>query len=1295
MRGTVWTLILLQRLAVFTLFAALIGCPWGYNPDGNKLKGVVNETISPDEITHIDARNSALKRSLNFKTTGAQEHGRYLSEYLLLVYNTGTEGGGQPCVRFRFRPDAGANYGDEDVDFFQANPSGACGPEAAEEEEEAAEEERAALAATLAASDVHRPPVFNLKQTKELCSANVFRMLAPRDGSTSSSNPRLEKIVEKTGRLMTISDDGLVRVWVDEETFRGRNPCPIIGRPFTDLPQTNFNRITTSTLPEFAHGMIFYDAGSSYDRPSDHLTEHHLQNIADETEKAYKRLSVLGEVGDVDNNGTIEVFISPEINRRLAYGGTRPRTIDEMSMLPFYRPFDVQPLDTHRNTLSNEGEIVYLWAPDPAGEHGAHHATSPGSPYIVSSNSLTTNYSKGFIGYQLMSLIIWHNKYVKHQLTAWQQDNWMRNALALLASAYVGGIDFSNKFINNYLFSRTQLVDLHAPETGEGITSDMKVLGMLTLFGWYLHARLCGQTSDICQELKRFIDNDQLGDESIAQVLGDDANDIFLNFGLSFATHVAERPDEIIALWDNKNQNFSIQRPVKMFSVDDDKHSTAVKPTPLTIERAESEMFFSESFPIVLSAPPPYADARNKFFAAPNCVETPSDAMCTVSDAYITKPTNLIPYFKNEPTAGLEDRTHAAPFLYEDMYSFWHVLMPDSELDFRTNNNTVAAVLVSAFTNNEMELLANIGRGLQLIIVPLGERDRSVRGLFKEKSSEFAHIDVSPVNLTDLEAMLDDTIYEDVGKPFADMSSYAITPTRQLWVAGSNENFNIGVCADDECEDTATKQVNDSDAYGLLFDPCPEDDATVCDKYTHQAIIQVKARDYSRAGNNAYIPFILATTANRDLFDGQTIISYADHLDIEADEGTALCQMDTTIRGHPACTNTLYDPSDSLDFHPVDNFFHAAFPHPELNFGAMYPNWRGRDGGKQRLFLNEESLRQFHTFKYPEEQEVNELKFIPVDNPYPHNAGLCLSRELANVKNAELCSLFKDAVCEAYDEGCPHEDRECDTVGDLEAVAIALGTPTAEMIDQFTESRYVCGYRSGEGCPNTTVIGIIKELFYTPAGTAVPSCAAGVPRMLRYYASLADQNIATHHEPSVLGWRMFEVMKDHHHGMTDRSCFFQYAVRNPEKDIEACHFDTSYFTDVSSILQQIDAEAMFVGGCTAETSLHDSGDIGTKQVCPGMLLANGYVRSDADDGDRTYLRMPFLLQNNRRRLRIYQHLPSEILAAEGYIDIITFNVPYDGSKTDNRALINLIVGGLNDTEGKYLIRAKIVRREKR
>ena len=219
-----------KQLFVFTLFLVLCGCSWGYKADDKKLEGVIDETITPDEVTHIDARDGALKHSLTFHTTGAREHGRYLSEYLLLVYNTDEADGGQPCVRLRFRPDASESYSEQDVDFFQTNPSGSCGPERSEQEEQEEQEEQAALTYEPHAQ-LHQPPRFNLTQTKELCSINTFRVLAPSNNSNSGSNPRLERIVEKTGRFLAMGKDGLVRVWVDEEIFSGRNPCPYIGRP--------------------------------------------------------------------------------------------------------------------------------------------------------------------------------------------------------------------------------------------------------------------------------------------------------------------------------------------------------------------------------------------------------------------------------------------------------------------------------------------------------------------------------------------------------------------------------------------------------------------------------------------------------------------------------------------------------------------------------------------------------------------------------------------------------------------------------------------------------------------------------------------------------------------------------------------------------------------------------------------------------------------------------------------------------------------------------------------------------
>ena len=152
-------------------------------------------------------------------------------------------------------------------------------------------------------------------------------------------------------------------------------------------------------------------------------------------EKAYKRLSdAFGDISDIDNNGAVDLFLSPEINRS-HFSGVPSDDIDSFKATLPYRPNDLAPFDAHRNSTSNEAEVLYLWVPDPAGIYTYGYPTS--------SNSLTSNYSKGYLAAQLMNLIILNHKtIVENRLQ--NEERWIMEVLSLLASSYIGG--------NNYVF---------------------------------------------------------------------------------------------------------------------------------------------------------------------------------------------------------------------------------------------------------------------------------------------------------------------------------------------------------------------------------------------------------------------------------------------------------------------------------------------------------------------------------------------------------------------------------------------------------------------------------------------------------------------------------------------------------------------------------------------------------------------------------------------------------------------------------------------------------------------------
>ena len=896
--------------------------------------------VEPDEVTVIDSRGGAKTELLQLRTSGKHQLGRYLSEYLLVVKSDRAS-----CIRLKMLP-AGVIDSSIPEDFFENFDEGASACQSAGGDEDIEDTEEAPAPAlrqqrgsevgrtrqhrvALPMREEHRRYLESITDTVAplgitsspvICSLNIFRMPTTRLQHEHGEGEGLEATVSKTGRLLVVSPGRKVRVWMDEEYG---NPCSAVGQPPSDFQPIDFN-----TAREF--GVV------------DRLYMAHLENIARELESAYKRLtSAFGDVSDIDGNSSIDVFLSPDINREHFHGGYDD-PIDKLRATMVHRPNDLSPFNAHHNPTSNEGEILYLWTPDPAGIYTYG--------YFASSNSITSNYSKGYLATQLMGLIIMNHKLLDRpsptipgqEIPLQNEQKWLIDALSLLAASYVGGNDYPYHFLAQYMTSRPQEVNMFQEISSfEPNQLDDERLGMLTMFGWYMHTKICGKSVKICDKLQELIDSTLIGEGNVAATLDLDWDDLFLNFGISVATQLADKPADVRALW-NKSGGKSVLAPLEMPIFDDNNlNSTEVYP----------------------ASPPRTVEIDN---------------------------------LGNIITGDDRDRTHATPFPNLDNL-IYQVVMPDNDMDLQVVPNSLTYILLTGLTEEESSMIADFGRGLQVVIIPLGDRDSKLRSMYQEKRSEFAYMDVRPVNLTD-EVDENRTYYEQPPLPQDEMAEYTLTPGKEIWITGSIDNFSVN----------GAGNIGDADSYNIKVDPCYP--ASSCpdqpNKFGNFILVQTKIRDFP----SQLTPFTLITTTDNRIFSGRSMWGLVKDIypQFEVPEGViaVLCQSEAEWPGgtrYDVCANGGLLPDEFMDRRddwqtrtsltgaatfdathqpegynsPIDNFFFSALGFPRFNRGTLSGD-RGDPGTDFRAFLENEVNRQFFSFAYSSDLEASTYRFYTV-----------------------------------------------------------------------------------------------------------------------------------------------------------------------------------------------------------------------------------------------------------------------------------------------------------------------------
>ena len=933
--------------------------------------GVEVPPFVPDKVAVIDTTDAPGVFHFKFETpaSGGKESARYLMEYLLVV-----RANEDSCFRLKVRPSAGISdevsgkdFADKGVEACAGidealkdaatppspsptpSPSGSpaatlTGPSMALNgsggsggsgglggSNKDSEERFKGLEWGVTNSEAEG---FGLaSNTREICDRRLFRMITKNRGL--GGNAGLETITTKTGRLVYQTASKKVSVWVDDEfSDMCSGVTPVDGKKvsFGPLLQEGSSQVTVS------------------DR--DQLTRSHLGIAGDELEKSLTALTTLyGGISDIDGSTGVDLFISPEVNR-LKLTNALTHAPDHFRAQLMLKPEDLARYNTVTNPTSNEGEVVYLWAPDPGGLY--LYGEYP------TANSITSNYAIGYMAAQIMTLII-TNKHMIERKDKPMEKMWLVEALALLGASYRGGNDYPFGALAQYLSSRPQHLGLtenldlsRFPPELHAMAGD-ELTGLRGVFGWYLHSRLCDATVNPCAKIKDLIDTDQTGEDNIKAVLGEPISEVLKNFGISVALGLLEHPETAKAYWNTT-------------------------PLPPGTPKAPYDL-------------PVMAEVRAD--DPPQTYEHARDA----SGEYSASGNRI-------------DRTQASPYTSRDALIF-QPLLPDNEMDIKPAKNSVTYILVTGFIDKITDATAVLGKGLNVAVIPIGDRDTSMRQIVNEKVGENAHRDLRPYNLTsstDAALKRTRTYYADPTYPELG-SNLTINPKRELWIMGSIDNYTVA-------EIGSSVDIGDSDAYNIYVNPCDGLSGaalTTCRSQYHQVIVQAIPRDFDKQLE----PSMLLTSTQLSIFRGAAVFGRIQEADPEIEtlpqHFDFLCQSDVSqggtsyfncanggVRPTPFQTHiTTNFPNDNLlgtsaiksaafydDFNwqindtyavTYDNFlFSGPNGYPFYNNDTMEP-LVPTPRGIYRSFRPIETERQFFRFKYDATTLANAFSFYTTE----------------------------------------------------------------------------------------------------------------------------------------------------------------------------------------------------------------------------------------------------------------------------------------------------------------------------
>ena len=229
----------------------------------------------------------------------------------------------------------------------------------------------------------------------------------------------------------------------------GVNPPPAVGStiPFKVLTEAGFGGITTSACSTKGYvstiGVVKYVSQhaivvSDVNSPAGGFTTADFQAIGNEFDQLIYPTDVgyFGTPTDIDNNGHIFIYYTPAVNALTPAGqaGTSGYVGG------FFFAGDMYPPTSAGCVSSNQAEIFYLLAPDPAGVKGNSFSTS-----------FVRQVTRGTVAHEFQHMINSGNRYVS-PITESFEATWLDEGLAHFAEDAVGRVKagFADNYAVNY-----------------------------------------------------------------------------------------------------------------------------------------------------------------------------------------------------------------------------------------------------------------------------------------------------------------------------------------------------------------------------------------------------------------------------------------------------------------------------------------------------------------------------------------------------------------------------------------------------------------------------------------------------------------------------------------------------------------------------------------------------------------------------------------------------------------------------------------------------------------------------
>ncbi len=220
--------------------------------------------------------------------------------------------------------------------------------------------------------------------------------------------------------------------------------------------------------------------------------------------------AMFGDVSDIDEDGRVDVFITPELN---ALPQTSTDDEDWDRVVPSYAEpsVDLQDYDIKTNPGSDQREVIYVYAPDPEG------FLNPGAKVPI---ERYTNYSVAAeVARSLVSLI----SYYQHSEAGGSsvEEDWLNDVLGTMAADRCG---FGAQFhLDAWKYLDAPHYYALVGEAAKG-SLDTREVGAQYLFALWLYQYVQEAADNPSALLAAIVQTDTTGIDSINAALASDAN---------------------------------------------------------------------------------------------------------------------------------------------------------------------------------------------------------------------------------------------------------------------------------------------------------------------------------------------------------------------------------------------------------------------------------------------------------------------------------------------------------------------------------------------------------------------------------------------------------------------------------------------------------------------------------------------------------------------------------------------------------------------------------------------------